>query len=196
MMLWLVGLSFAADRALIAQLDREVIALQQRVEVLETALASCAVDDTPPAIYAELVQIYAGGPVKVSRTGLVTQITLPVDLLMVSGGNRLREEATPTLDLLATALKLHPELQVTVIAYADADEPSTTQRKTIPTAWELTALRATAVARALIEQYSVPAERVTVAGRGTTHPIADNDTTEGRAQNRRIVIEIRPGDAP
>ena len=37
----------------------------------------------------------------------------------------------------------------------------------------------------------VEADRITVKGEGETNPIADNDTPEGRARNRRIEIQTR-----
>ncbi len=191
-----VGVVFGADRELVAQLDREVIALQQRVNQLERALATCATDEGAPVIYAELVQIYAGGPVKVVRDGVVTRVTMPVDLLLASDSFRIREEALPTLDLLATALKLHPDLKVEVVAHADGNEPSNLQSKLAPTAWELSTLRAVAIGRALAESYAVPGSRLTVAGQGNAVPVATNDTTEGRALNRRVEFVIRPGDVP
>jgi OOP family OmpA-OmpF porin len=37
----------------------------------------------------------------------------------------------------------------------------------------------------------IAAERMTAVGYGKLHPIASNDTEEGRAQNRRIEFEVK-----
>jgi chemotaxis protein MotB len=59
--------------------------------------------------------------------------------------------------------------------------------------WELSASRAAGVARFFVEQGLDP-ERLTAAGLGEFHPIAPNDSREGRARNRRIEIVLVPVD--
>ena len=44
--------------------------------------------------------------------------------------------------------------------------------------------------RALIDRGIAP-ERLKAEGRGETQPVASNETEEGRAENRRIEIEVR-----
>ena len=56
--------------------------------------------------------------------------------------------------------------------------------------WGLAAARASSVVRALQGTGLVEADRMTATSRGESAPIADNATPEGRAQNRRIEIEI------
>ena len=56
---------------------------------------------------------------------------------------------------------------------------------------QLSQQRATSVSRALAQE-GVDPRRFFVEGRGPDNPIADNDTEEGRAQNRRVEIRIIP----
>jgi chemotaxis protein MotB len=56
--------------------------------------------------------------------------------------------------------------------------------------WELSTSRATGLVRLFIEQYDVPASRLSAAGYAEFHPVATNDTQEGRGLNRRIDIVI------
>lgn len=193
MILLLASLALATsekDRALINQLDREVVALKQRNIVLQEQLQSCGSGTTTaPPIYAELTQIFAGTPVTVERKGPLVRVTIPADLLFAGDSNRVRAEAQGTLDLLSTALKLHL-VAATVAVYTDSDPVSNALRKQFPTAWEWTAARAVALSRELSEHYAVPAERLTAAARGTAEPVATNDTPEGRQLNRRVVVEV------
>ena len=55
--------------------------------------------------------------------------------------------------------------------------------------WELSAARSASVVRAL-NTYGVDSDRLAAVGYGPAHPIADNETTQGRAQNRRVSILI------
>jgi outer membrane protein OmpA-like peptidoglycan-associated protein len=50
--------------------------------------------------------------------------------------------------------------------------------------------RAEAVARYLYEQHQIPLHRINVISYGEDKPVAPNNTKEGRAQNRRIVIKV------
>ena len=65
------------------------------------------------------------------------------------------------------------------------------------TNWELSALRATAVARYFMESENFKAGEIYAAGFGDTKPLAVNDTPEDRSMNRRVDLKIlydQPGD--
>jgi chemotaxis protein MotB len=56
--------------------------------------------------------------------------------------------------------------------------------------WELSTARATEVIRLLIMQYGLSPERLSAAGYAQFHPIASNESAEGRQQNRRVDLVI------
>ncbi|PHQ69763.1 MAG: flagellar motor protein MotB [Paracoccus sp.] len=56
--------------------------------------------------------------------------------------------------------------------------------------WELSQARALAVVRYLIDDLGFPANRLAAAGFADTRPVANGDTPEGRAQNRRIELKL------
>jgi chemotaxis protein MotB len=69
------------------------------------------------------------------------------------------------------------------------------KRQGIPDNLVLSTRRAAAVATFLTAQ-GVNPNIVSAKGFGDTHPVASNDTPEGRAKNRRIVITVQgPGAA-
>lgn len=55
----------------------------------------------------------------------------------------------------------------------------------------LSTRRAEAVAKILLEQFSIDSSRVTATGYGEDKPIADNATAQGRSENRRVVAVIK-----
>jgi chemotaxis protein MotB len=58
------------------------------------------------------------------------------------------------------------------------------------TNWNLSTDRAVAVLSRMIEQHGLPPDRVAASGYGEYHPLESNDTSSGRARNRRVHIVV------
>ncbi|HUB00285.1 MAG TPA: flagellar motor protein MotB [Terracidiphilus sp.] len=58
--------------------------------------------------------------------------------------------------------------------------------------WELSAARATNIARVFLTLKAVPPERLSAAGYAEYHPVASNATPDGRAENRRVDLVVLP----
>ncbi|MGO8791093.1 MAG: flagellar motor protein MotB [Terriglobia bacterium] len=56
--------------------------------------------------------------------------------------------------------------------------------------WELSTARATEMIRLFITRYNLAATRLSAAGYAEYHPVASNETTGGRTQNRRVDIVV------
>ncbi|MBN1337204.1 MAG: OmpA family protein [Deltaproteobacteria bacterium] len=201
----LAGIAGCAHRTssapdLVYQLDREVIALRERLDRCQAQVLACGAPQQPARIYAELVQVLPPGQVTLSREGATTLVTIPHDVLFADGDPRLRAESRMLLDLLATALQLHPDQAVVVEGHSDDTGAPPALRRTYPTPWRYSALLAASVAEILVDYFEVDARRVSVAALGAVQPVSDNDTPEGRRANRRIVVRILPpppgGDDP
>jgi outer membrane protein OmpA-like peptidoglycan-associated protein len=94
----------------------------------------------------------------------------------------LPEGEVPSLDWIAELLVRHPKLTALVEGHTDSKGRPATNL-------ELSQRRADAVSQALIER-GVPAARITSKGIGAERPIADNDTSAGRRENRRVEIYV------
>ncbi len=103
-----------------------------------------------------------------------------------SGSANLRPAALPALDRIA-AILAGRGCRIRVEGHTD-NMPIHTS--TVPSNWELSTARASELVRLLIVRYGIPPERLSAAGYAQYHPIADNNTTQGRAQNRRVDIVI------
>ncbi|MBV1951630.1 MAG: OmpA family protein [Cycloclasticus sp.] len=62
--------------------------------------------------------------------------------------------------------------------------------------WELSAARAVTIAQSLLADDSVDQNRLIIEGHADTVPIAENETPEGRAANRRVEIILTQGEMP
>ena len=108
-----------------------------------------------------------------------------------SGSAALKPSAMPALDRIASILALRT-CGLRIEGHTDNVPIHTAQ---INSNWELSTARSTELVRLLIQRYGFAPERLSAAGYAQYHPIASNDTAQGRAQNRRVdlVILAAPG---
>ncbi len=107
-------------------------------------------------------------------------------ILFESGSAVLLPGATPVLSRLAAILQSIGEVDVAVEGHTD-NRPIHAGR--YQSNWDLAAARANAVTSFLLSQGFVP-QRLRSVSYADTHPVADNDTAEGRAENRRVNIRV------
>lgn len=94
----------------------------------------------------------------------------------------LKEEAKTTLNNYAEYMKKHSDVQVKVTGHTDSTG-SQSYNQTLSEA------RAKAV-KSYLEEKGIDAQRIQAAGMGEAQPLASNKTREGRAENRRVELEI------
>lgn len=124
-----------------------------------------------------------GLEVEANQEGIL--ISLHGNLLFDSGKATLKDEAIPTLARLTAVLRRLP-YPIRVEGHTDN---VAIQTSLYPSNWELSAARATAVVRHLVDG-GISAQRLQAAGFGETRPRGDNTTREQRARNRRVDIQI------
>lgn len=107
-------------------------------------------------------------------------------ILFDSGKADIKPEAAEVLKKISGILKSVPN-QIIVEGHTD-NVPINTAR--YPSNWELSVDRAVRVVRYFIEKHHMPPERFLATGYGEYHPVASNETPEGRARNRRVNIVI------
>jgi len=112
----------------------------------------------------------------------VQRVVLNADTFFDFDKTEIKPEGRQVLDQVAAqAAQLNLE---TIIATGHTDSIGTADYNQ-----GLSERRANAVKGYLVNQ-GVPTDRVYVEGKGATQPIASNATREGRAQNRRVEIEV------
>jgi type VI secretion system protein ImpK len=168
-----------------ARLDARARPVFARIAALPAALqATATATATRPRLAAALP---ADAQIDVRDEAQRSLITLPADSLFIADSARLAPHADALLARVAQALRgaqAHGG-EIAVIGHGDDAAPASLQ---FPTGWHLTRARAQAVADALIARRVAP---VRAEGRAEFEPRAANTTPAGRAQNRRIEIELR-----
>ncbi|CAM5463205.1 flagellar motor protein MotD [Thauera mechernichensis] len=131
------------------------------------------------------------GQVNVTEGAFGVSVEINASLLFAPGDAALGTQAVNALRAVAQVLA-PAGFPITVEGHTDAVPISTFR---FPSNWELSAVRASTVARLFIDS-GVQPDRLTVAGYADQRPVAGNSTEEERGRNRRvtILIESRTAD--
>jgi len=122
------------------------------------------------------------GAVKQEARGLV--ITLSGSVLFASNKDALLPGAEERLGQVAYALKTQDDHQIVVEGHTDSQGTAASNQG-------LSDRRARSVVSYLVSR-GVPTDQIRAEGLGSTRPIADNGSAEGRANNRRVEIIVKP----
>ena len=101
------------------------------------------------------------------------------------GKAEIQPENDPLLSTVQEAIHAFGQPDVTVEGHTDSTGSEALNQ-------ELSQLRAEAVRRYLIDSGTLPANKISAAGYGSSRPLASNATRAGRAVNRRIDVVIHP----
>jgi outer membrane protein OmpA-like peptidoglycan-associated protein len=133
---------------------------------------------------ARFRQFFAKTDVVINRTGERITAMLPGTTMFPSDSARLHPEVLPFLDNIAKVLDEYRKTLVSIGGYTDNRGDSGYNQR-------LSEQRALAVGRYLAGKGISP-RRLVVVGYGEADPVADNDTTAGRASNRRVELTLSP----
>jgi OOP family OmpA-OmpF porin len=96
-----------------------------------------------------------------------------------NNSDNIRNESYGTINEIAKVIKANPELKIRIVGHTDATGSAADNLA-------LSKKRADAVIKVLTENYSIPSSQMQADGKGSTAPVGDNKTAEGRAMNRRV----------
>jgi chemotaxis protein MotB len=119
----------------------------------------------------------------------VVYVDISDKLLFKSGSYDVSDKAMGVLGKVAEVITAQPDIEFMVEGHTDN---VAFKGGALEDNWDLSVKRATSVVRLLQNKYHVPPARMTAAGRGEYKPIADNNSVDGKAANRRTRIVILP----
>jgi len=111
-----------------------------------------------------------------------------VTVLFKVGQAELLPEAMASLDELAGQIKDRNGFLLEIQGYASSEGASEKNDR-------LSQARSEAVRRYLADRHNIPLFRMSILGFGTSRPVADNATLEGRMQNRRVEVRLLTNNA-
>jgi outer membrane protein OmpA-like peptidoglycan-associated protein len=131
---------------------------------------------------AELRQQLQGTGVQVQRTGDRLNLIMPGNITFNTNEYTLRSEFQPVLNSVAQVLYKYKDTRLQVLGHTDSTGSADYN-------YSLSNRRATSVANYLASQ-GLDQNRILSQGMGPDQPIASNATESGRAQNRRVELQI------
>lgn len=120
----------------------------------------------------------------------VVMINVSDKLLFNSGSYRVSRNADNLLQKLAEVINSEPAMEVMIEGHTDSQ--TVVPGSHIQDNWDLSVRRATSIVRILQDKYNVDPAKLIATGRSSYVPLAENDTRENRAKNRRTRIVILP----
>ncbi|MCR4721182.1 MAG: OmpA family protein [Lachnospiraceae bacterium] len=139
---------------------------------------------------SEITEIYNMNDdlaLSIDEGGTYVEMTIPGSLLFESGSATLTEKCKPLLLKVGDILKLYPDNYVDVIGHTDNIPINNAAFSSNDI---LSSARAISAAQFIVKNCGIDIKRVGWTGRGEYEPVDTNDTSEGRAKNRRVEIRL------
>lgn len=174
-----------------AELEAKQAALAETTQKLQaTADYMQKTDKLYDDLVKELSSELDAKSIKIKEMKDGVNVNLAEDILFPSGSATLNESGKTVIIKVSGKLKNIPH-QVIVAGFTDNIPIRGSLTKVFPTNWELAGARAASVVR-LLEEQGIDNKKLTAVSFGENQPVESNDTAEGRSQNRRIEIRLRP----
>ena len=118
------------------------------------------------------------------RIVLKEDVSIRLNVQFANNSNEVTDAYRDEIAKVADFMRQYPDTKVVIEGHTDSRGAASYNQS-------LSQKRATAVMEYLISSFSVATDRVSAVGKGESSPIADNNTAEGRAANRRVQAEIK-----
>ena len=183
--------ALAAENQRLINLKKDLDEKSGRIQDLEQVIAAkdAKMNQLKDAISKALTNFEGKGLTVEQRDGKV-YISMENKLLFSSGSWAVGAEGRTAVNQLGNVLATNPDIAVLIEGHTDNVPYSGSEQ--VKGNWDLSTKRATSIVEILRENKSINPENLTAAGRGEYAPIASNETSEGKAKNRRIEVILTP----
>jgi chemotaxis protein MotB len=143
-------------------------------------------------LLADMKSEIENGKITITQLRGKLKVNMLDEILFDSGKITIKPQGVEVLDRVGNILLNVKDRAINIEGHTDNVPIGADLSKQYPTNWELSAARATNVARYLQEKTGINPSLLSATGYGQYQPIASNETEEGRAKNRRIEIVLVP----
>ena len=168
----------------IMQLDAQIAEMQKDLSDKDAVIGER--EQVAEDLRNNLKDCQGENAVLVEQSEEVVMITVQDDLGFSASQVIVLDTMVPTLEAIAKTVRDHPNWDVFVEGFTDDKGILEEFQEQYPSNWELGSFRSCAVVRYMTNNLDLEADRFAAVSYGPYRPLADNDTPEGRAQNRRV----------
>jgi len=185
--------ALATEQDRLNKLKAELEANSKRLNELEAYIA--AKDASMKKLKETLskaLNAFEGKGLTVEQKNGKVYFSMENKLLFQTGSWAVGTEGRKAVVEVGKVLAQNPDISVLIEGHTDNDKILGNIGGGIESNWDLSTKRATAIVNILAENSGIQKKNLTAAGRGEFAPIMSNDTSEGKAKNRRIEIILTP----
>ncbi|MBF6651896.1 cell envelope biogenesis protein OmpA [Flavobacterium columnare] len=185
--------ALAAEKARLDKLSKEFKDRSDRVTELENLVAAkeASMKKLRETLAKSLKAFEGKGLVIHQKDGKV-YVSMENKLLFESGSWTVGTDGKKAVDLVSKVLADNPDISILIEGHTDNDKITGTLGGGVENNWDLSTKRATAIVNLLSANPKIKKENLTAAGRSEYSPLVSNESTEGKAKNRRIEIILTP----
>ncbi|MFH7348926.1 OmpA family protein [Acinetobacter variabilis] len=137
----------------------------------------------PAADVVEVAPVEPVAPVAPAPQELTEDLNMELRVFFDTNKSNIKDQYKPEIAKVAEKLVEYPNATARIEGHTDSTGPRALNER-------LSLARANSVKSALVNEYNVDASRLSTQGFAWDQPIADNNTKEGRAMNRRVFATI------
>lgn len=185
--------ALAAEQNRLNKLRDELASSSQRLSELENMIANkdAAMKKLKETL-SKALNAFEGKGLTVEQKNGKVYVSMENKLLFQTGSWAVGAEGRKAVVEVGKVLAQNPDITVLIEGHTDNDKILGTLGGGIENNWDLSTKRATAIVNILAENAGIQKKNLTAAGRGEFAPLMSNDSSEGKAKNRRIEIILTP----
>ena len=167
-----------------AEAETQTNARGEAIQTLPPGTYRLQIDKKGYFPYTDSVQVGGADTITIMlKPALVGEMLRETRIHFQPNSAEIHPNSYPALDRIVDFLKANPQVRIRIHGHTDIGD------KNLQYNIRLSEARANAVKDYLVQK-GIDPQRIQTVGHGNTKPIADNNTIEGRARNRRVEFEV------